>query len=153
MVVHFFINYSFLSYFLFVDQKKRMAYHETAAGELLTRNGFLRPHCNHKEKRALICSRTDFLDNMCSLSKFHAMKTVRLGLDVASKLLYDNSVNFGLKLIYIARDPRGLVNSRLKREWCVTNKRCIGAEAICKDLERDYWVAKNLSEFNQGSIK
>ena len=35
-----------------------------------------------------------------------------LGLDVASSLLNDTDVNHGLKLVYIARDPRALVNSR-----------------------------------------
>ena len=35
-----------------------------------------------------------------------------LGLDVASSLLNNTEVNHGLKFVYIARDPRALVNSR-----------------------------------------
>ena len=40
-----------------------------------------------------------------------------LGLDVASSLLNKTEVNHGLKLVYIARDPRALVNSRWAKIW------------------------------------
>ena len=78
-----------------------------------------------------------------------------LGLDVASKFLNDIEVKKGIKFIYIARDPRALVNSRMHRKWCVNNDRCIGYTNICKDLERDYWSAKWLQTFdnNQDIIK
>ena len=73
---------------------------------------------------------------------------------MASTFLNDIEVKKGLKLIYIARDPRALVNSRMHRKWCVHNERCIGYSNICKDLERDYWSAKWLQTFyNQDIIK
>ena len=67
---------------------------------------------------------------------------------MASSLLNKTEVNHGLKLVYIARDPRALVNSRMHRKWCVNNDRCIGYSNICKDLERDYWSAKWLQTFD-----
>ena len=36
---------------------------------------------------------------------------------MASSLLNDTDVNHGLKLVYIARDPRALVNSRWAKIW------------------------------------
>ena len=50
------------------------------------------------------------------------------------------------------RDPRGLINSRLHREWCKENKICIGAKYICKDLVKDYWTAKLLKSYYNNSI-
>ena len=82
---------------------KKAKYSEVAGGELVTRNLFINQFCNTPKKRKTICSKTDFLDNMCALSTFHVMKTVRLGLDVASNLIHDYEVNNGLKYIYIAR--------------------------------------------------
>ena len=73
------------------------------------------------------------------------MKTVRLGLNVAQQRFFDPVTQEGLKMIYIARDPRGLYNSRLHRDWCVAEQRCISPQRICQDLESDFWTAKELA--------
>jgi len=88
------------------------------------------------------------LDDLCRRNKFHISKTVRLGLDVASKFLEDPNV----KIIYVARDPRGLVNSRLEREWCLNVSRCIDPALICEDMELDFIVAKKLIQERRNQI-
>ena len=72
------------------------------------------------------------------------MKTVRLGLNIAQQRFEDIETSRGLKMIYIARDPRGLYNSRLHRDWCIAEERCISPKKICQDLEKDYFTAQVL---------
>ena len=61
------------------------------------------------------CHQPGFLDDLCRRNKFHISKTVRLGLDVASKFLEDPNV----KIIYVARDPRG--NNKLRFVLLITS--------------------------------
>ena len=64
---------------LSLDGRNKLQYSEVANGELITRNKFLKPFCENRNQRSLICSREDFMDNMCALSNYHVVKTVRLG--------------------------------------------------------------------------
>ena len=64
---------------LSLDGRNKLQYSEVANGELITRNQFLKPFCENRNQRSLICSREDFMDNMCALSNYHVVKTVRLG--------------------------------------------------------------------------
>ena len=130
---------------LFTDVKVGTSYTKAAGGELITRNAYLKGYCRTKGKRFGLCSSAEFLNKMCQESKFRIMKTVRLGLNVAQQRFFDPATQEGLKMIYIARDPRGLYNSRLHRDWCVAEPRCISPQRICQDLESDFWTAKALA--------
>jgi hypothetical protein len=81
---------------------------------------------------------------MCALSKVHVMKTVRLGLEVVIPLMEDLAFAKHTKVVFIARDPRGLFNSRKGRNWCVRTPRCIKPKHICQDLVKDYRAAQVL---------
>ena len=129
-----------------------MSYIKAADGELITRNAYLKEHCRTKGKRFALCSSTDFLNKMCQESRLHIMKTVRLGLNVAQQRFFSEDTKAGLKMIYIARDPRGLYNSRLHREWCVAEERCISPQRICQDLESDFWTAKALAKSQKNNF-
>ena len=142
--------FKFLSYFVVKSAGK--SYTTAAGGELITRNAYLKGYCRTKAKRLGLCSTTSFLNRMCNESKFRIMKTVRLGLNVAQKRYEDKETNEGLKVIYIARDPRGLYNSRLHRDWCVDEERCISPQKICQDLESDYWTAKELLQSQKSNF-
>ena len=43
-----------------------------------------------------------------------------------------------LRLIYLVRDPRGILNSRLGVEFCRHNPDCDDPEVLCKDLVQDF---------------
>ena len=132
---------------LVVDEykKHRKDFFTNSGGELITRNKALKPYCKSKASRKTggICSSPRFLDKVCRSSRLHIVKTVRLGLDVAASLMARDPL---LKVIYLARDPRGLLNSRLEREWCVETPLCINPLYICRDLLKDYWTAHRLSQ-------
>ena len=91
--------------------------------------------CENLYKRnTSYCHQPGFFDDLCRRNKFHISKTVRLGLDVASKFLEDPNV----KIIYVARDPRG--NNKLRFLLICTNRHVgrgkagWGSDQICQSF-------------------
>ena len=81
--------------YAFTDSRYHINFAKVENGELLPRIKNIHHNCTS------YCHQP--LDDLCRRNKFHISKTVRLGLDVASKFLEDPNV----KIIYVARDPRG----------------------------------------------
>ncbi|XP_073822609.1 carbohydrate sulfotransferase 4 [Musca autumnalis] len=88
------------------------------------------------------CWRPKFLTPICKLFPLQSMKTVRLRLSTAEKLLEDKSLN--IHIILLVRDPRGTMQSRRHRTWCYDNPDCDQPQILCKDLEDDYHAAEIL---------
>ncbi len=50
-------------------------------------------------------------------------------------------------VIYLVRDPRGVLESRWRMPWCTSND-CIRPEVFCSDLIEDWKAAQEmLSQF------
>ncbi|XP_075149169.1 carbohydrate sulfotransferase 4 [Haematobia irritans] len=88
------------------------------------------------------CWRPKFLTPICKLFPLQSMKTVRLRLSSAEKLLEDKSLN--IHIILLVRDPRGTMQSRRHRTWCYDNADCDDPKILCQDLEDDYNSAVDL---------
>ena len=82
--------------YVFTDSRYHINFAKVENGELLPRIKNMHHNCTS------YCHQP--LDDLCRRNKFHISKTVRLGLDVASKFLEDPDV----KIIYVIRDPRGI---------------------------------------------
>ena len=50
----------------------------------------------------------------------------------------------GIKLVYLVRDPRAVMNSRKNYEWCMTSENCMNPRNLCKDMVDDFKEAKRL---------
>ncbi len=134
----------FFSKIFFPDKKYKKDFNTIYGGELVTRNKALGEVCSKKRRESkTVCRDPQFLNNICSVYPVNVMKTVRMGLELAYYLMQDPSLA-NLKVVHIARDPRGLVNSRKHRDWCVNRPSCVGAKAICSDSLKDYHAAQRL---------
>ena len=60
------------------------------------------------------CTDAKFLQKVCPLFPVNLIKTVRLPLADAERLIRDT----GVKVIYLVRDPRGVMESRWTAKWC-----------------------------------
>lgn len=85
------------------------------------------------------CYNSTYIDNFCS--KFHAvvLKTIRLPLKHAVPM-FQEYPDLNLKIIYLARDPRGTLNSRHKypiSAWCRKDPVCFKSKTFCSSLEDD----------------
>ncbi|XP_011301436.1 carbohydrate sulfotransferase 5 isoform X2 [Fopius arisanus] len=95
---------------------------------------------NHKK----ICWNPEFVSKFCRLFPFQSMKLVRLRLSVAEVLLEDKSL--GIRLVFLVRDPRGLLQSRKHRDWCPTSPDCSEPARVCADMVSDFESAVKLTQ-------
>ena len=49
-----------------------------------------------------------------------------------------------IKIVYLVRDPRAVINSRKNYEWCMTSENCMNPRNLCKDMVDDFKEAKRL---------
>lgn len=89
-----------------------------------------------------VCSVSNFLEEACHRFPTLTMKMVRLRLNLTRQLLDDPSV----KVLYLVRDPRATMNSRLSSvKWCSQSIDCIDPGRLCADIQNDLEAFESLS--------
>lgn len=88
------------------------------------------------------CTDPKFLSSFCKLFPIQTMKVMRLRLALAEQLLEDPNLN--VRIIFLVRDPRALMQSRKHCEWCDGNPDCEHTPTVCNDMVSDYYSATNL---------
>ncbi|GIY99450.1 hypothetical protein CEXT_799341 [Caerostris extrusa] len=93
------------------------------------------------------CFNGSYIDNYCRKHGTIVVKTIRLKLTDAAELFLTHP-HLNLKIIYLARDPRGSINSRTKfpvSQWCKRDPMCINPDHFCSALSDDLKVVCSLS--------
>ncbi|KFM76087.1 Carbohydrate sulfotransferase 6, partial [Stegodyphus mimosarum] len=93
------------------------------------------------------CYNGSYIDAYCRNHTTLIAKTIRLNLKEASKL-FDTHPELNLKIIYLARDPRGTLNSRMKfpvAAWCNKDPMCSIPKHFCSALSEDLDTICSLS--------
>ncbi|GAB0086388.1 uncharacterized protein DMENIID0001_004410 [Sergentomyia squamirostris] len=106
---------------------------------IFDRNTRLWPVCKQNKK---LCKHPDFLTPFCRLFPLQSMKIVRLRLPLAGKLLDDPELN--VRIALLVRDPRGTLQSRKHKEWCIGHEDCDNPSTLCQDLVTEYYEAQLL---------
>ncbi|XP_069978786.1 carbohydrate sulfotransferase 3-like [Penaeus vannamei] len=95
-------------------------------------NVFLRNLCRRNDGR-FSCRNATYVSEVCRAAELHVVKVLRLSLKWLRLLLEDSELD--LQVVYLARDPRAVLSSRVKEAWCTRS--CQSFEAICSLLEAD----------------
>ncbi|KAG0728670.1 Carbohydrate sulfotransferase 1 [Chionoecetes opilio] len=94
------------------------------------------------------CYAPDTLSRLCSLFPVHVMKVVRARLELLAPLLADPRV----RLVWLVRDPRAVVNSRTSSvAWCQT-RACSDPGYLCSDLTADFSTYLVLKETHPSQV-
>ncbi|XP_057318514.1 carbohydrate sulfotransferase 4-like [Microplitis mediator] len=104
-------------------------------------NQGLWPHCVNQRD---LCSDPIFLTAVCRLYPLQQMKFTRLPLESAQLLLEDK--HLGARMILLVRDPRGIMQSRGRLEWCQNSTDCSDPQVLCNDMVSDHKVAVELKK-------
>ncbi|XP_064120846.1 carbohydrate sulfotransferase 5-like [Macrobrachium nipponense] len=102
-------------------------------------NAYLSKNC----KKTSLCAKTAFINEVCKRANIHTIKLLRLSLKWAWPLLQDDDLD--LRIIYLARDPRAVLESRSKVNWC-HDKTCKDPKTVCKLLDDDLQEAKKMMQ-------
>jgi hypothetical protein len=132
-------------------------------------------HCDERKTRFL-CWDPEFLNEMCNIFPYQAMKTVRMRLSLAEELLHDSRLKywawklklayitrylsdlemisftfrFNLKVLHLVRDPRAIIVSRKFRKWCPSSEDCSSPQSLCSDMVDDFKAAATLRKKYRG---
>lgn len=118
--------------------------------ELLTRNAQVWKVCSTDDLGDALCFNDSFLTKACQLFPWSAMKLVRLRFRLLRPVLMDESLN--ARIIYLVRDPRGVINSRIDTvKWCKTAD-CIDPNYLCKDMDEDLKAAYEMQKAFPGRV-
>ena len=89
------------------------------------------------------CKEPAFLEEACSRFPFVLTKVVRLRLSVTRMILDDPSLK-NLKIVYLVRDPRAILSSRLRA--VLGDESCRDPGEVCKNFENDLDAFDSLSK-------
>ncbi|XP_074594182.1 carbohydrate sulfotransferase 1-like [Brevipalpus obovatus] len=105
-------------------------------------NRFLWSLCNIRRPT---CFDPKNIAQTCVRAPYRIIKTTRLSLRTVEKLMDKLNGTIDLKVIYLVRDPRAILNSRQKLSWC-TNSSCSDIDTICSEMKSDISVYKRLHD-------
>ena len=94
------------------------------------------------------CTNLDYLSAICKIIPIQIIKLDRMGLKVARNLAKSTRKKQNIKIIYLVRDPRAVINSRKSRSWCVSEPICMDSRNLCEYIFEDHHVAKGLLKEN-----
>ncbi|XP_071521018.1 carbohydrate sulfotransferase 4-like isoform X3 [Panulirus ornatus] len=118
--------------------------------EMVSRNTLIWKICSSKDWGNALCFNDVFLKGACELFPWITMKIVRLRLKFLRPILEDKSLN--ARIVYLVRDPRGVINSRTDTvQWCKT-KDCYDPQYLCSDMKDDLPAALKLQEDFPGRL-
>jgi hypothetical protein len=101
--------------------------------------------CQHNRT---LCYRPEFVGELCSYFPIHLIKVVRLRIKELSSLLADEKSSKDWKIVYLVRDPRGVMSSRANLPWCQPDPACNDPERLCAEVEEDLeWEKRLRSQF------
>ena len=90
------------------------------------------------------CSILSFYNSTCPKFPIRLMKTVRFRVEDSEKLLLDPEIGKRLKIIFLVRDPRGVMKSRSSQaRWC-NFAECSNPGILCKNMHNDVSAAFRL---------
>ena len=97
-----------------------------------------------KDRSIQKCSILSFYSSTCHKFPIRLIKTVRFRVEDSEKLLLDPDIGKNLKIIFLVRDPRGVMKSRSSQaKWC-NFAECSNPDILCKNMQNDVSAAFRL---------
>lgn len=110
---------------------------------LFAHNLFLRVTC-HSNPRT--CFNPTFVNAVCHRAPVHVLKLTRLHMRHLKMYLEENP-DMKVKVVYLTRDPRGIVSSRWTLDWC-NGTECSDPNVLCHEMSEDIKIFKELQKEN-----
>lgn len=108
--------------------------------DFMRRNRRVWEACHHDKT---LCYRPDFVGQLCSYFPVQLIKVVRLRMKDLASFAADD-----WKVIYLARDPRGVMASRANLTWCRSEPACGDVQRLCDDVSEDLqWLERLKNQF------
>lgn len=91
--------------------------------------------CQHDKS---LCYNPEFVAKICSLFPIHLTKVVRLRVKELEELFKKEMLQVNWKIVYLVRDPRGVMASRANLTWCHQRaEACLNPKQHCSEVYDD----------------
>ena len=118
----------------------------------LVSNFRLQESCDKILQNLAACFIPEVYHSVCSVSPIRLIKTIRLPYEEANTLLMDPEIGRTLKVIFLFRDQRGVLQSmKSKVHWCKDQGRCKISD-FCNESQADVNSALSLKIKYPGEI-
>lgn len=114
---------------------------------LFAHNLFLRVTCHSNPKT---CFNPTFVNAVCHRAPVHVMKLTRLHMRHLQTYLEENP-HMNIKVVYLTRDPRGIVSSRWSLDWC-NGTECSDTNVLCHEMSEDLKIFDELQKQNPSNF-
>ncbi|KAK8757881.1 hypothetical protein V5799_004484 [Amblyomma americanum] len=105
-------------------------------------NRFLADVCGQGQS----CSSPGHISALCSRAETQVFKFTRLSVaQVVAWINRNSEIAHHVQVVHLVRDPRGIYASRRRVSWCMREKECRSAEALCTQMRQDLDAFENLS--------
>ncbi|XP_054720248.1 carbohydrate sulfotransferase 1-like [Uloborus diversus] len=108
---------------------------------LFGHNHFLWVACHGNPK---VCFNSSFVNAVCQRAPIHVMKVTRLHMRHLRDYL-ENNPDLKFKVVYLTRDPRGIVSSRWTLDWC-NETNCSDSNVLCREMDEDIEIFNELQK-------
>ena len=108
--------------------------------DFMRRNRRVWEACNHDPS---LCHRSEFVRRLCTYFPIQLTKVVRLRVRELAGILKEGD-DLKWKIVYLARDPRGVMASRANLTWCKPDPACGDVHRLCADVKEDTELMKQL---------
>ena len=114
---------------------------------LLKGNFRLHQFCDKILENSAACYMPEVYHSVCPIFPIRLIKTIRLPFEEANTLLMDPEIGKTLKVIFLFRDQRGVLQSmKSKVHWCGPWPRKCNISTFCKDSQTDVTSALKLKK-------
>ena len=115
----------------------------------MSRNWRVWSACQHDRS---LCYQPEFVRKICSHFPIHLIKVVRLRVKEIEKFLTNQSISKNnWKIVYLVRDPRGVMASRANLTWCHERAQvCLNPKQHCSEVLDDLTRIERLENSNPG---
>lgn len=102
--------------------------------DFMRRNRRVWEACGHDPA---LCHQPEFVGRLCTYFPVQLMKVVRLRVKELLAMMDEDGDPQQWKIIYLARDPRGVMASRANLTWCRPDPACGNVHRLCADVQED----------------
>ena len=120
---------------------------------MVMRNTFTYKICNGMADGTDLCFDKNFLSKSCEMFPVKLMKLLRLPLRNLMSLNSEMSIPGDVRIIFLVRDPRAVMNSRKSLEWCNNSTvDCSSAKRLCDFMLEDFKAATEIKRKYPASV-
>ena len=119
----------------------------------LENNFRLHQFCDRVLQNSEACYMPEVYHSVCPIFPIRLIKTIRLPFEEANTLLMDPEIGKTLKVIFLFRDQRGVLQSmKSKVHWCKRRPKICNISTFCKESQTDVTSALKLKNRYPGEI-